>query len=179
MMNDDHLGAELAALERSAPTDLPPRPARSGRRRGPAPWLPTVVMVGVGVLLGLLGTQWLARVRPTASPGPAAGVSASPVAIPSAVSRTALSWTIRGFGGVLSQPVAIAEVNGRLIVTGSERSSPAAWFSEDSGASWRRASIGISAGDQRPMTLGSVTASRDRLLSLGWVTVGANDADRL
>lgn len=180
MMGDDHLRSELEALERSAPTDLPPRPPLPARRRGPRLMLPAAVTLAVGLLLGILGTQWLDTIRPPGSSGPTASASLSTAPTPTTSPPvTELRWSVDAFlpeSG--AQPGAIARVGDRLIVTGSDQDGPAAWYSDDGGADWQRASVIGDRGDQRPMALGNVAGNADRLLSLGWVNVGANDADR-
>ena len=92
---------------------------------------------------------------------------------------TELNWSIEQFQPeVGAQAGAISEVNGRLIVTGSDQDGPAAWYSDNEGVTWSRASIGDD-GDRRPKALGTVAGDSDLLLSVGWVHLGgANDADR-
>lgn len=180
MTDDDRLRAELTALERSAPRDLPPRPALPGRRRAPRLLVPTAVTLGAGLLLGILGAQWLETLRPSGLPGPTGSGSASSSATPSpSPEAVALRWSVDAFlpeSG--AQPAAITDVDGRLIVTGSDRDGPAAWYSDDVGATWHRASVVGGGKDQRPTGLGTVAGDADRLLALGWVTLSANDADR-
>lgn len=180
MTGDDRLRAELEALERSAPADLPPRPPLLGQRRGLQLVLPAAATLGVGLLLGILGSQWLETLRPTGSARPTASDSATATPTPSSSAVvTALRWSVEPFvpdsGAV---PGAVTEVDGRLLVTGRDQDGPAAWYSDDSGATWRRASVGGGGEEGRPMALESVAGNADRLLSLGWVTLSANDADR-
>jgi hypothetical protein len=178
--NDDRLRAELTALERSAPTDLPPRPALPGRRRAPRLLVPATVTLAAGLLLGILGAQWLETLRPSGSTGPTGSGSASSSATPStSPEAVALRWSVDAFlpeSG--AQPAAITDVDGRLIVTGSDQDGPAAWYSDDLGATWHRASVVGGGEDQRPTGLGTVAGNADRLLALGWVTLSANDGDR-
>lgn len=180
MTGDDRLRAELEALERSAPTDLPPRPPLPQRRRGTRLWLPATLTLGVGLVLGILGTQWLEAIRPSASTGPTGSGNPSPSATPSTSPEAVdLHWSVEAFlPETGAQPGAIGRVGDRLIVTGRDRDGSAAWYSDDGGADWQRASIVGGDDEGRPVALGAVAGGADRLLSLGWVTVGANDADR-
>lgn len=183
MTPDDRLRAALEALERSAPTDLPPRPPRSpppGRRPASPVVLPAAVTLVAGVLLAILGSQWLAAIRPPGSTNPIASGDAH--ATPTQTTPAPgidLRWSVDAFlpeSG--ASPSAITEVGERFIVTGSDLDGPAAWYSDDGGATWQRATI-LGTGDgQAPMALGMVVGDPDRLLSLGWLNVGANDADR-
>lgn len=92
---------------------------------------------------------------------------------------TDLRWSVEPFlPGTEAVPIAIAEVGGRLIVTGNDRDGPAAWYSDDDGATWVRASIEDD-GEGRLRGLGSVVGNEERLLSLGWVYLGGGaDANR-
>ncbi len=105
------------------------------------------------------------------SPPPANATPAPPIAD--------LRWSVEPFlPEIGAQPGAIAEVGGRLIITGRDEDGPAAWYSDDDGATWSRASIRDD-GDRRRRALGSVAGTSDLLLSLGWVYLGGgNDADR-
>ena len=76
--SDPRLRAELEALERSAPSDLP-RPlgasGAAGRARRPARWLPTAVTLIAGAALGIAASQlvlnWAAiGERPATGPSP-------------------------------------------------------------------------------------------------------------
>lgn len=181
MTGDDRLRAELTALEGSAPTDLPPRPPLPVRRRVSRLWLPAAVTLGAGLLVGILGGRWLETLGPTGSTTPsgtiAANASATPSSSPAAV---ALRWSVEDFlPEAEAHPGAITLVGDRLIVTGADQDGPAAWYSGDDGATWQRASVtGGGGGEGRPTAMGTVVGDADRLLSLGWVTLGANDADR-
>lgn len=180
MTPDDRLRANLESLERSAPTDLPPRPPVRGRRPGFPVALPAAVTLAAGLLLAILGSQWLAVIRPPGSNDPTASGDASATPIPSTPAAVIeLRWSVDAF---LSEsganPGAITEVGGRLLVTGSDVDGPAAWYSDDRGTTWQRASILGTDDEQRPMALGMVAGEPARLLSLGWLNVGANDADR-
>lgn len=180
MTDDDRLHAELAALERSAPTDLPPRPPLVMRHRVSRLWLPAAVMLGAGLLVGLVGGRWLETLGPTGSTRPTGSLVANASAMPSSSPETvALRWSVQEFlpeSG--AQPGALAAIGDRLIVTGADQDGPAAWFSDDDGGTWQRASVGGGDDQGRPMTMGTVVGAPSRLLSLGWVTLSANHADR-
>jgi hypothetical protein len=100
---------------------------------------------------------------------------------PTSLLTNQLSWSFEPFlPATDASPAAIAAIAGRLIVTGSDKAGPAAWYSDDEGANWERATIADD-GDQRPRALGAIAGDDARLLSLGWVYVGGgngNDADR-
>ena len=89
-----------------------------------------------------------------------------------------LAWSVEPFQAEVGAQLNIAEVDGRLIVTGSDRDGPAAWYSDDDGATWSRSSVGED-DDARSRALGKVAGGSDLLLSAGWVQLGANDADRM
>ena len=181
MTPDDRLRADLEALERSAPTELPPRPPLPGRHSASRVVLPTALTLTAGVLLAILGSQWLAAMRPPGSNGLTASGDANATPTPTAPAAVIqLRWSVDPFLTELgASPGAITEVGGRLIVTGSDLEGPAAWYSDDRGATWQPAAILDTSDDQRPMALGTVAGEPARLLSLGWLNVGANDADRL
>lgn len=97
---------------------------------------------------------------------------------PPLATPTELTWSVEPFQPGVGAQLAIREVDGRLIVTGSDQDRPAAWYSDDQGATWSRASIGDD-GDQIPRGLGTVAGDSDLLLSAGWVHLGGgNDANR-
>jgi len=172
MTGDDRVRSELESLERAAPTGLPPRPPLPGRPSRLRLLAPAAVMLAAGLVIGFGLIAWLDDIRPLGSAPPSeTGVgSGSPVASPSTPVGE-LTWTTRPFPDPDSQlvPRHITEVDGRLIVTGGSDTAPAAWFSDDGGGIWTRASIigpqpeGASTGD-RPM--GPIADFDGRLLSI-------------
>jgi hypothetical protein len=72
--------------------------------------------------------------------------------------------------------VAISAVDGRLIVTGNGDGRPAAWLSDDGGASWQPADVGLSGSDLTE-SMGPLIEVDGRLISIGHRVTGENDAD--
>jgi hypothetical protein len=152
-----HLQDELEALERAVPTAAPPRPA-SARSRPHWTWAPIAGALVAGVAFGVLGARWLDTVPPL-GPTASAGPSSPPV--------TSLVWSATLFLTPDAEPYAITTVGDRLVVTGSDGDGPAAWTSDDRGATWERSAIQDLNASTEPQRLAQIASHDGRLIALG------------
>jgi hypothetical protein len=117
-----------------------------------------------GIALGALGTRWLDAARPLASASPSPTASTAPSGPP----VTTLVWSATPFLTPDAKPHAITAVGERLIVTGKDRGGPAAWTSDDGGATWVRSPVrGLSDEEAEWQALGKVASHAGRLVALG------------
>jgi hypothetical protein len=178
MTGDDRLRAELEALERTAPADLPPLPSAA---RGAASWwrlVAPVATVALGAVLVLVvAPRWLGPLAPSTSPS-ASGRHSAEASASAAPSSPDMAWHVIS----VDEPGAIfwhiSQVEGRLILGGSLLGRPQAWWSDDEGATWQRSSQdgaeALIAG-----SMGQVAGTHERLLSFGTRLIGANDSEVL
>ncbi len=178
MTGDDRLREELEELERLAPPELPPRPSTTT----PARWLrflaPAAVVVTAMLVTAVVAPGLIDGLRPMGSPSASGSAG---IAAPSGLASTApaapqLAWHVVPFDEPGAILVAITEVEGSLILTGSLDGRPQAWTSEDSGTNWARAEVAIAAGANIGM-MREVAGTSERLVAVGSYVVGDNDAE--
>lgn len=164
MTGVDRIRVELEALESDAPTVLPPSPPLAAERARWG-WAPIAGILLAGVVLSVTGSWWLDHLRPTGSISPAPSVSHPQ---PSGPATTTLVWSMTPFAAPGAEPVAITAVGERLLITGRDEDGPAAWISDDDGATWARSTVsGIRENEVGSQTLGRVASHAGRLVALG------------
>lgn len=197
MRSDDEvrLRAQLEALQRSIPGDMPPDVQRA-RSVSPAV-VPAVV--ASALIVALVASQWLMTSRdgsvgegPSVSPSLASGgpstspgltSSADPTASPSGEAQP--TWTVFELDVAGGAEVTWLSVAGeRVYATGGESGPggwlvPVAFFSED-GRTWTRATVDVRDAPATPeedLLLGPIAVSGERLVGLGQAsTRGPGDA---
>jgi hypothetical protein len=102
--------------------------------------IPAALVVVIGVVFGLAGSGLLTGVRPVGSD-----------------MVISLEWTTHPFVPG-ARVVALTTVGDRLIATGSLEDKPAAWYSDDGGATWTAAEV-----EPPPSTLGRSAAGAHAL----------------
>lgn len=121
--------------------------------------LPTTV---AAVVLALAFAALPRTTRPPASSGSPASTPSAPT---HAADVTELIWATHPFkAGALLR--SITAVEGRVIITGSDGGTAAAWYSDDGGETWTDAAVDSNPKDLYP-TLGSIAQLGSRLISLG------------
>lgn len=74
-------------------------------------------------------------------------------------------------------PVAVLQLEGRLIVSGGVGGRPAAWYSDDGGATWTPALVVDDVRGRKPHALGSLSGTGQRLVAVGSIGLSSADAD--
>lgn len=170
MTGEDRLRTQLEALERTAPADLPPRPSAT---RSPQ-WLRFVAPAAVVLLAAGLISVGLPAVldglRPLGTAGPTGSHAGSSTPEPSPPAA-ALEWTALPFPDPdpLRVPRRITNLGDRLLITGGSDMGPAAWYSDDDGATWTKSgfvALSIPGATAGTSAMGPVAESRGILVSI-------------